>query len=616
MSSRVNWLLLCALLVSFFPSGAASAAPTPPKVSVSPIQFSPNGDGDRDTTRITVTLYESGDQVLRVLDSNLDFVGKIISYSNRSAGTYGHTFDGKVQTSSGEYILLPEGTYYAEAEISNSTGSSKGQAKFYVNNTLKNVSVRSTPLSYNGYNSIFSPNGDGRKDGLVARYDVARPAKVTMRVYAGGQQVYVNSRTYTGAGNYSLTWSGRVLQDGSWVWAAPEGSYRVRIEAVPTDAAEASQMAAAYADRYLSADKSRPSISGSLTRTSFTPSAGESTTYNYTAGSAGYRQVKVYNSSGSVVYSTSWAATSSSGSFTWNGRNSSGSYVAAGSYSIRLYMQDRAGNAATYYPLSRSVTVGSPTSGSAARKPWSGYWWPQLDTTGIQLFDNPGPMTKYDAYARATGRTGGARAWEYNNHRTTNPANDWWGHCQAWSAAAIMEPQPYGTTKAGVYFSQDDAEGLYSETWTRHTGWMTGTRYRDEGTGSEAYKDVYPADFDQQVRYWIGEQRIALIMDYTTDIEVWNYPVYAFNRSSTKSGDREYVKMTLTRAAPSYGVSGTSPVYKTFYYTLAPGSKGWWYNPSGSSVHTHPDYIVRVAGRATEYGNPNVKPSVLNEIFR
>ncbi len=240
MSSRVNWLFLCALLVSFFPSGAASAAPTPPKVSVSPIQFSPNGDGDRDTTRITVTLYESGTQILRVLDSDLGFVGKIYSYSRPSAGTYGHTFNGYVQNTSGEHELLPEGTYYAEAEIRNTTGESKGRARFYVNNTLKNVSVRSTPLSYNGYNSIFSPNGDGRKDGLVARYYVARPAKVTMRVYAGGQQVYVNSRTYTGAGNYSLTWAGRVLQNGSWVWAAPEGSYRVRIEAVPTDAAKAS----------------------------------------------------------------------------------------------------------------------------------------------------------------------------------------------------------------------------------------------------------------------------------------------------------------------------------------------------------------------------------------
>ncbi len=269
----------------------------------------------------------------------------------------------------------------------------------------------------------------------------------------------------------------------------------------------------------------------------------------------------------------------------------------------------------TLFPVSNSATVLAETTsycyGAASKTPWSGYWWPQLSTYSTKLYNNPGPMTKYDRVPGA-----GAYSWEYNNHRTTNTAHNWWGHCQAWSAAAIMERQPYSRTVGGVYFSQDDVEGLYSETWTVHTGTMWGTRYRDQGTGSGAYKDVYPRDFDRLVRYWIGSQKTPLIMDYTTGTAVWNYPVYAFSRSSTKSGDKEYVKMTLNRAAPNYGTSGTATVRKTFYYTLQSGSTGWWYNPSGSSVSTHPDYIVKVSGRADNYGNPRVSPAKLNEMFR
>jgi hypothetical protein len=268
-------------------------------------------------------------------------------------------------------------------------------------------------------------------------------------------------------------------------------------------------------------------------------------------------------------------------------------------------------------PLSPSAALAATTtSGQAAKIPWTGYWWPYLTTYTNKLYNNPGPMKKYDAYAAATGRTGGAYSWEYANHRTTDAANSWWGHCQAWSAAAIMEDQPPARTKAGVAFTQDDAEGLYAETWTRQVGYMYGARYRGEGTSSAAYTDVYPAVFDQQVRYWIGQQRIALMMDFDPGTAVWNYPVYAFTRTATVSGDKEYVTMTVTRAATLYASAGTSPIRKTYYYTLQSGTNGLWTNPSGTSEHDHPDYIVKVTGRATDYGNPNVKPAVLNEIFR
>lgn len=615
MNQRAAWVLVCALLLSLFPSPQHALAVAAPQVSVSPLQFSPNGDGDRDSTTISVKLSTAAQERVRILNSEGTVVGIIHDYWDRQAGTFRYRFNGTVRNPSGDTIRLTEGTYYAEATTRGDDGSTASdRARFYINNTIKNVSVRSTRLSYNAYHSLFSPNGDSRKDGLAARFYLIRPATVILRINTGGKEVRTLQQTFTASGNKILVWDGRIRNSsGTLVWA-PAGRYYVRVQALPTNQAKADRIGYAYADRTVVADKSRPSVGASLSRSSFTPSYGESTVFRYTLGESGYRRITVVNSSGTVVRSITWGATSTSGSYTWNGKNSSGNVVAAGTYYIRMHAQDRAGNAATYYPISRSVSVkaasASPTSGHSAKIPWSGYWWPQLSSYQTKLYNNPGPMTKYDAVTGAS-----SYSWEYNNHRTTDPANDWWGHCQAWASAAIMEPQPYGRTVSGVTFSQDDVEGLYSEVWWGHDMDFWGTRYSNQGTGSEAYKDVYPAVFDRVVRYWIGEQKVALEMDLTTGTPVWNYPVYAFSRSSTWSGGKEYVTMTITRAAPYLGVNGTTPIKQTFYYTLQSGTNGVWYNPQGSSVNTHPDYVARIKG-ILPGGNPRVERSVLNDLFR
>ncbi len=82
-----------------------------------------------------------------------------------------------------------------------------------------------------------------------------------------------------------------------------------------------------------------------------------------------------------------------------------------------------------------------------ASSPWSGSWWPMY--TGSQyakLYDDNGPMEKYDDYVNNGGT---AKGWEYQlvpyGHRTTDPSNWWFGHCNGWSAAAILENEPTST---------------------------------------------------------------------------------------------------------------------------------------------------------------------------
>ncbi|MDQ3854921.1 MAG: hypothetical protein M3281_00830, partial [Chloroflexota bacterium] len=285
-------------------------------MSVSLQQISPNADGERETTTISVRLSSAAKEKVDITDSEGSQVHLIHDYWSRSAGTYKYVYNGKVKNSAGEWVNLPEGTYYARAMTMGTDGSTATRtAKFYVNNTLRSTSASSTALSYNTYRTLFSPNGDSRKDGVVSRFTLKRPASVRMKIYANGDQVRSISSTFTTSGTKSMTWNGRILSNGSWVWA-PAGNYIIRLEALPTDAALASSMGYAYSIRRMTADKSRPSISTSLSRSTITIGSGQTATLSYKLSQSGYRRVTVSSSGGTVVSAAGWAYTGATGSFT------------------------------------------------------------------------------------------------------------------------------------------------------------------------------------------------------------------------------------------------------------------------------------------------------------
>lgn len=107
-----------------------------PVIHVSLQQFSPNRDGDRDATVITVTLSEAAQVQVRITDSQGKGVTYIRGFHAKQAGTYSYPFDGKVKDSSGGSVTLAEGTYFAEAATTGADGSvERRRTKFYINNT-------------------------------------------------------------------------------------------------------------------------------------------------------------------------------------------------------------------------------------------------------------------------------------------------------------------------------------------------------------------------------------------------------------------------------------------------------------------------------------------------
>ena len=247
--------------------------------------------------------------------------------------------------------------------------------------------------------------------------------------------------------------------------------------------------------------------------------------------------------------------------------------------------------------------------GSSKKWPWSGYWWPMLDN-GYNLYANNGPLQKYDQWLSTYGIASQAQSWERQNHYTNDPKDDWWGYCHAWSTAAILSPEPRAVTRNGVTFNVNDTKGLVTALYYEPTfNWLSGVRVDNAGdTNSAAYRDIAPAWMDYLLRYYIRYHQYPFIMDINADSQVWNYPVFAYQRNSTAlANGGEQVTTTVWYASPDWNTTGTRYFPKTYTYRLDPGSLGEW---TGNSVQDHPDFAWAPNGKRAGTGtNPWVTES-------
>ncbi len=118
-------------------------------------------------------------------------------------------------------------------------------------------------------------------------------------------------------------------------------------------------------------------------------------------------------------------------------------------------------------------------------------------------------------------------AWELLNHY--NPAGgSWWGHCNGWSGAAILNFEP--TTDAvntidGVEFrfTPADQKGLLTETHYSTYSHFFGSRYYKEG---DDIADLSPAAFHKIISFYLRDQQVPLVFDTDAGEQVWNFPAY------------------------------------------------------------------------------------------
>ena len=145
--------------------------------------------------------------------------------------------------------------------------------------------------------------------------------------------------------------------------------------------------------------------------------------------------------------------------------------------------------------------------------------------------DELSPMDKLALAEYLEGRTSPnpfyLPAWEILN--SYNPGGEsWWGHCNGWSAAAILtnEPRTTETVRAGdleLAFTTADLKGLFTEAHYSSYSHFYGERYNGE---DDDITDLSPAAFQRLLGFYVRELGVPLVFDTTADEAVWNYPAY------------------------------------------------------------------------------------------
>jgi len=158
--------------------------------------------------------------------------------------------------------------------------------------------------------------------------------------------------------------------------------------------------------------------------------------------------------------------------------------------------------------------------------------------------------------------------WEVVNHGNGQfGVQYWWGHCNAWSAAACVEPEPVKQDAVikDIPFNAGDVKGLLTEAWMECNSSFFGSRceaHKDEqDRKAVAYNDVTPAAFHIFFADQIGNRDKAFVIDEFTGDEVWNQPVKAYWSKCEPQYDKgedgkaipEKVEVKLTNYGGWYG---------------------------------------------------------------
>jgi hypothetical protein len=231
---------------------------------------------------------------------------------------------------------------------------------------------------------------------------------------------------------------------------------------------------------------------------------------------------------------------------------------------------------------------------------WSGWWWPMLDGQGAHLYDTQGAYTPLVKYGQLTGDNGPLE-WERTYGYTTDSKKDWWGHCNGWAAASILEPEP---TRAGevwlpggpkVRFNVGEIKGL-----------LTLCHYADGYDWGSGVAHVYGTDWSTDLRadafhnallYYLRDRGEGVVFNITSKPEIWNFPCFAFRmRAETDPNRPEVTRVTTTiwYASDDVGPNdvGRKVLWKTYTYEVrgdfeTPKGADW----TGPSLTDHPQFV-------------------------
>ncbi len=199
--------------------------------------------------------------------------------------------------------------------------------------------------------------------------------------------------------------------------------------------------------------------------------------------------------------------------------------------------------------------------------PWAGSYFP-YGYHGIadDSQQKPSSSERYDRTFNR-GRLV-ATQWEKANHscdavekELQEGCKNWWGHCNAWAAAAIKEVEPRNAIDhAGTRFSVGDQKAYLTELWmdsdslfagetnksVKTSGWVYEPKSSEartpldygEGSTYDAFWDVTPRSFFHILTNYVGLMGTSVVIDRFTGDEVWNHPVAGYRFLPIRKEDR------------------------------------------------------------------------------
>ena len=291
--------------------------------------FSPDGDGYKDTLRISwVNRRALGFLELRVFTQDGTKAGVIpMSSGKLSVGTHGFTWDGRIggtRLPNGRYLLAlvgsAGGTVYANPSKTLLRAAQLDTHGVRIDTKSPDVSTSASPRA-------ISPNGDDLADSTTLRWSANEPLTGGVRILKGSTTV--RSWTVTRKKSGSITWSGK--NDAGATVA--DAAYTFRVHG--RDAAGNPVVK----DLAIKVDRTVRDVGRTPSR--FYPQDGDalkpSTRVSWTLTRSAKATLEVLR--GGKVVRTAYhdrALDAGSYAWTWNGRNGAGDYVARGSYTLRL----------------------------------------------------------------------------------------------------------------------------------------------------------------------------------------------------------------------------------------------------------------------------------------
>lgn len=321
------------VVVDTQPPEISLQAGDPERSATTPIVFSPNGDGNKDSLRIE----QRGSTEDRWVAEFRNVLGSVVR-TRRWDSSAPQSFSWEGRTDASE--VVPDGVYQYVVTSTDRAGNATTVA---VDNIV--VDTATTPITLDASTAWFSPNGDGRSDSITytPTVPIARGVRRWALTIRDDQARVVRTYTDVRVVPPAVTWNG--LDDQRR--PLPEGVYSATLLVTYENGNQPTATAPPVA-----IDRTPPSASVRVDDPVFSPN-GDGVKDTATVFQEASREERwtatVRNEAGTIIRSFTWPEFPEQ-TVTWDGRDNDGRFVPDGLYIYALQATDRAGNRDTSNP--------------------------------------------------------------------------------------------------------------------------------------------------------------------------------------------------------------------------------------------------------------------------